>query len=228
MLRDEPRTVIEIGPGRGALTRRLSGKVERLIVIELDPVLASVHRGDPNLEVVERDVLEVDLAQFGPATICGNLPYYITSPIIEHALKARKVMEKAIFLIQKEPAERIASASKSREYGYFSVLVQSQADPRYLFQVPPGAFNPAPKVMSAVIELKPRERVPDARLGSFLKFAAKCFALKRKTLRNNLLPFFDEAVLATLPEMPLRGEQLSVEELFALYLKLYPQQDLVG
>ncbi len=115
--------VIEIGPGRGALTERLLKRAARVVAIEVDPYLAShlerKFAGEPRLEVVRADVLETDLARWGPAAIAGNLPYYITSPILEKALRLR--FSRAVFLVQKEVAERLAAKPGSRDYGFLTV-----------------------------------------------------------------------------------------------------------
>jgi len=205
--------VIEIGPGRGALTRKLLERSARVVAIEIDPELAGRLRGefagDPRLEIVEADVLATDLAQWGKAPIAGNLPYYITSPIVEKVLRMRP--PRAVFLVQKEVAERLTARPGSRDYGYLTVLTAAFARARMLFAVKPGAFRPPPKVESAVVLLEPREPLADA--DEFLRFAAQCFRHKRKTLRNNL----GAAVADAWPEAGLRAEQLSVEQLVDLY-----------
>lgn len=198
------------------MTAHLLPLAQRLIAIELDVGLAAGLRarfaGSANFELVEADVLPVDLGQWGPAVIAGNLPYYITSPILERALAAKPKL--AVFLVQKEVALRLAARPGSRDYGYLSVRTQFLADVEVLFEVAPGAFQPPPKVDSAVVRLKPRG--VDAP-GDFLKFAGLCFQHKRKNLRNNLSGAFPGVAFA---ESGLRAEQLSVEQLYELWQRL--------
>lgn len=211
--------VIEIGPGRGALTQHLVSRCQRLVVIEVDPPLAAhIRERFPTVEVVEASVLEVDLGQWGPAVIAGNLPYYITSPIIEQTLGAPFV--RAVFLVQKEVAVRLTAASGSRDYGYLSVATQSQAKVDYCFTVPAKGFAPPPKVDSAVVRLSPLSPFSPCgvREPEFLKFAGACFRQKRKMLRNNLAEGYP--AIADAPEATLRAEQLTVPQLQALWRRL--------
>ncbi|MEO8129729.1 MAG: 16S rRNA (adenine(1518)-N(6)/adenine(1519)-N(6))-dimethyltransferase RsmA, partial [Bryobacteraceae bacterium] len=134
-------TVVEIGPGKGALTEHLLSRASRVIAIEVDQVL--VHylqqkfRGQEKLTIVAADVLKVDLAQWGPVTIAGNLPYYITSPIFERVLSIGPLLQNAVFLVQKEVAARVAASPGSRDYGYLTVQTRLMGEPRFLFEVPP-------------------------------------------------------------------------------------------
>lgn len=211
---------IEIGPGRGALTEKLLARAARVIAIELDPGLAAYLRrkfaGEARLEIVEGDVLATDLAQWGLAPITGNLPYYIASPILEKALRARP--PRAVFLIQKEVAERLTAQPGSRDYGYLTVLTATFAQARMLFTVKPGAFQPPPKVDSAVVLLEPRAPLAAGTEG-FLRFAGQAFRHKRKTIRNNLAETYGAAVEAW-PEAGLRAEQLGVERLLEMYRRV--------
>lgn len=220
--------VVEIGAGQGALTAHLLERAGRVIAIEKDPALADHLRirfhAEDRLEIVEADVLEIDLGGWGSAVVAGNLPYYITSPVIERTLAVGKLLERAVFLVQKEVAERITAAAGCRDYGFLSVTTQLYAETELLFGVPPGAFQPPPKVDSAVIRLTPRHRklaetaiVDPAPL---LAFVGLCFRHKRKTLRNNLAPVFGREMLETVPEADLRAEQLSLEQFMALYRRL--------
>ena len=176
------------------------------------------------LLVIEGDVLSTDLHALGPMigerpVIAGNLPYYITSPILEKVFSLRGAWERAVFLVQAEVAERIAAIPGTRDFGYLSVLAQVQTNVEILFRVPRDAFRPPPKVDSAVIRLTPRaQRIAD--LEGFLRFAQTCFRQKRKTLRNNLADKYGKDVVDALPEVKARAEQLSVAELIALYEKL--------
>ena len=139
-------------------------------------------------------MLKTDLAALaspGRAVIAGNLPYYITSPILDRVFALADRWERAVFLVQAEVAARLAAEPGSRDYGYLSVLTQVYARPRILFEVPRAAFRPPPKVDSAVVLLEPRDAQADwgvADRDAFLRFASDCFRHKRKTLRNNLAP----------------------------------------
>ena len=221
----EESLVIEIGPGKGALTERLLRRAERVIAIEVDPALVEYlslkFGGNSGLTVLQADVLGVDLAQWGPAAIGGNLPYYITGPILERFAQAAHSALRGVFLVQKEVAQRITAAPGTRDYGYLSVQMQITALAELLLVVPPQAFHPPPKVDSAVVRLTPYDRA--AQLGitdlpGFLQFVGLCFRHKRKTLRNNLA--YEYPGVSTLPQSGLRAEQLSVEEFADLYRAL--------
>lgn len=210
--------VIEIGPGRGALTAKLLARAARVVAIEIDRDLVAYLRdkfaGDARLEIVEADVLRTDLAQWGAAPIAGNLPYYITSPILERTLRLRP--PRAVFLLQKEVALRLVARPRSRDYGYLTVATGLYAEARLVCEVPPSAFRPPPQVDSAVVEFTPRDpgmTDPEA----FLQFAAHCFHHKRKTIRNNLAEVYGKDVVESWPEAALRAEQLSLPELEAMW-----------
>lgn len=212
--------VIEIGPGKGALTRHLSERAGKLIVIELDQTLAGkLDQTNPILTVVQADVLRTDLSQWGAAVIAGNLPYYITSPIIEKTLALGPLLRRAVFLVQKEVALRLCAVPGSRDYGYLTVATQTTATVEYLFKVPPGAFSPPPRVDSAVVRLTPRTP-PLSDVPGFLGFVSRCFRQKRKTLRNNLSQFYDTRRIDAQPEASKRAEQLSIVQLADLYQRL--------
>jgi 16S rRNA (adenine1518-N6/adenine1519-N6)-dimethyltransferase len=210
--------VVEIGPGRGALTERLLRHAARVVAIELDPNLAAHLRlkfaAEPRLEIVEADALAADFSQWPGAPIAGNLPYYVATPIIERTI--RLAIPRAVFLIQKEVAERLVAQPGTRAYGLLTVATAIFARTRMLFEVKPSAFHPPPKVDSAVVHLErhtPLVGDPDA----FLGFAAHCFRHKRKTLRNNLAEMFGKAVLDTVPEANLRAEQIPVARFIELF-----------
>ena len=219
---DHAPRVVEIGPGRGALTHYLLSRTDELHAIELDRSLAErLHRqfaSEAKLIVHEADVLEIDLGQWGKAVIAGNLPYYITSPIIRKFLDLGQEFETAVFLVQREVADRLMAGPGSRDYGYLSVMTQIVCSVELVCHVPAGAFSPPPKVESAAVRLNRRKAQPWD-VGELLKFAARCFAQKRKTLRNNLRPFYGPAI-DRMPEAGLRAEQLTIEQLIDLLQRL--------
>jgi 16S rRNA (adenine1518-N6/adenine1519-N6)-dimethyltransferase len=226
---DAAPLAIEIGPGKGALTAPLLERASKLIAIEVDPYLVHYLRQKfsgaleaGRLELIEGDVLRTDLGAWGRAAIAGNLPYYITSPILERIFQLGSQWERAVFLVQAEVAARLAASPGSRDRAYLSVLAQVYSRVEILFPVSRMAFHPPPKVDSAVVRLEPRDaaewNLPDK--PAFLKFASACFRQKRKTLRNNLAPIYGQERLDGLPEGRLRAEQLSIAELASLYHKL--------
>ncbi len=220
---NQAELIVEVGPGRGALTEHLLPRAKRLIAVEIDPVLVhylkNKFREHSNFTVLNQDILKTNLRDFGPAIVAGNLPYYITSPILEKLFESGDTWLRAVFLVQKEVAERITAQPGSRDYGYLSVQTQLYSEPKILFPVSKAAFRPPPKVESAVFQLTPR--VPILReTRQFLKFASVCFQQKRKTLRNNLLVRYDKAAVDALPEAPLRAEKLSIAQLADIWLRL--------
>jgi 16S rRNA (adenine1518-N6/adenine1519-N6)-dimethyltransferase len=216
--------VVEIGPGRGALTEKLLERADRVVAIELDSELAAYLKERwPQLELLEANALDADWSQWGAGVLAGNLPYYVATPIVSRYVRNPGPLTQAVFLIQKEVAERITAKPGNREYGYFSVECQFLARAEYLFSVPPGAFRPPPKVDSAVIRLTPRPVSALDDIEGFLAFVSLCFRQKRKTLRNNLAGAFPKEAYESRPEISRRAEQLSVEEFVELYRILNPE-----
>lgn len=215
--------VIEIGPGRGALTEKLLRRAARVVAIEIDPFLAAHLQqrfaGDDRLQIVQADVLAADLSQWGRGPVVGNLPYYITSPILEKV--AALEPPRAVFLIQKEVAERLVALPGRRDYGFLTVSLALRAEARVRFEVKPSAFHPPPKVDSAVISMEPRRRnlgIRDDR--AFLEFVGQCFRHKRKTIRNNLAEIYGHEKIDGWPEAALRAEQISLEQFADMYRRL--------
>jgi 16S rRNA (adenine1518-N6/adenine1519-N6)-dimethyltransferase len=231
------RTVIEIGPGRGALTSILAGRCGRLIAIEFDDSLAaalrSQFRDQPQVEIVEADVLQVDLAALAPqgetADVIGNLPYYITSQILLRLFAAgsRGALARAVVMMQREVADRVAAEPGVRDYGLLSATAQMNARVETLFTLPPTAFSPPPDVFSTVLRLEfaPRFRELGVDPGEFDAFLRAIFVQKRKTLANNLRAagYSPDAVQTAWPaEIPAqaRAESLGLEPMARLYRSL--------
>jgi len=186
-------TVVEIGAGRGSLTDLLRDRAGKTIAIEYDRQLAERLRdrygGDPRVQIVEGDVLQMDLGALAPRgfALVGNVPYYITTPILFHALKPPRP-SRAVYLVQREVAERLASGPGSKAYGALSVNVQAIAMAEVLFRVPPGAFQPPPKVESAVVRVAPRDDplVAPGEEAEFQVLVQGIFGMRRKQMRRVL------------------------------------------
>jgi len=185
----DTRTVVEIGPGRGALTDRLVARAGRVVAIELDRDLAAHLRtryaDRSNVEIIDGDVLKTDLSAVagGPFVLAGNVPYYITTPILFHALE-RPRADVAVYLVQKEVADRMAAPPGDKIYGALSVNVQSVASVETVRRVPPGAFNPPPTVDSAVVRVSPRDEpaISSELEVRYRTFVQAAFGLRRKQL----------------------------------------------
>jgi 16S rRNA (adenine1518-N6/adenine1519-N6)-dimethyltransferase len=183
-------TVIEVGPGRGALTDRLVERCGRLLAIELDrdlvPFLRERYAAAGHVMILEADVLDVDLAAVaaGPYVLVGNVPYYITTPILFHALRTPRPA-RAVYLVQREVAERVAAKPGSKDYGALTVNVQTVADAQIVFNVPAEAFDPPPKVESAVLRITPREvpLIAPEDEEPFRRFVLAAFTQRRKQLK---------------------------------------------
>ena len=198
-----------------------------VVAIEADPELVRYleerFTGTQNLTLVHGDVLRTDLSQWGPAVVAGNLPYYITSPILARTLWMGRQLRHAVFLVQREVADRLTAQPGTRQNGYLTVQTRFFADPEALFHVPASAFQPPPKVDSTVVLLRPipeERRVLSGDPAPFLEFAANCFRFKRKTIRNNLAGRYSKAVLDACPEASLRAEQMPLADLADLFRRL--------
>ena len=230
---------IEIGAGHGEMTPLLARQARRLIAIELDPKLLSRLRERtaalPNVGIIEGDILALDLAQLAAHErfhVYGNLPYYITSPIVHRLFEHAGLLDAAFLVVQFEVAARMAARPGSRDYGYLSTLAQFYATPEILLRIPPGAFRPPPKVRSALLALRP----PGERgvLGikdepGFMDFLKVCFAHKRKTLRNNLRTIVThDEFRAALRECGIaesaRAEETSLAQFARLFAAIGPPQ----
>ncbi len=226
------RTVVEVGPGRGAITEELAARAAHLIAVELDHDLAlqlRIHFPPERVTVVEQDVLHFDFtaaseAAGQPLLVVGNLPYGITSQILLKLAASHAAIDRAILMVQREVADRIVAQPGSRDYGLLSVTVQMHGPAQSLFTLPPESFSPPPDVHSTVFRWRFAPRFADLGVeeASFLRFVRLCFAQKRKTLANNLraagIP--PESVTAALAAAAIdptaRAEALSIESFAAL------------
>ncbi len=220
---DHTPRVLEIGPGRGALTRHLLRHSDEVHAVEIDPPLVrflqSHFSAEPRLHIHLSDVLDTDLTQWGPAVLAGNLPYYITSPIIDRFLHLDARFPSAVFLMQWEVAARLLANPCTRDYGYLTVSTRLVCDVQLVCKVPPDAFHPPPKVDSGAVLLQ-RKSSPPEHLDELLKFVGRCFRQKRKTLRNNLREVYGEGIDSA-PEAGMRAEQLPLPQFLDLYRRLH-------
>jgi 16S rRNA (adenine1518-N6/adenine1519-N6)-dimethyltransferase len=240
--------VIEIGSGRGFLTEALAPRVKKLWAIEIDArwaaTLKAAFINSKRVEVLREDILKVNFEQFaqegGGVTklrVVGNLPYYITSPILFHLFDQGSFIRDALLMVQTEVAERLTALPNSRQYGFASLATQLYSRPRMLFRVPPSSFSPPPRVHSSIIHLELSARADELLLddvGAFLKFAQQIFLEKRKTLLNNLKRFIPNRseetplqILQALADCSLdskvRAENVSLEATAWLYRTLRHQ-----
>ena len=227
------RTVVEIGPGGGAITEALAARAAHVVAVELDHDLAirlQVHFPPDRVTVVEQDVLQFDFKAASEAAgerllVVGNLPYNITSQILLKLAASHQSLDRAILMVQREVAERITAGPGSRDYGLLSVTVQMFGPAECLFTLPPSAFSPPPDVHSTVFRWRfaPRFVELGVEEDSFLRFVRKAFAQKRKTLANNLRaagipPVVASAAMARTGIDPrARAEALTIEAFAALW-----------
>lgn len=224
--------VIEVGPGIGVLTRELAKTAQKVVAVELDsrlmPILDETLSGFDNVTVLNDDILKIDIKslikeQFNnmPVSVCANLPYYITSPIIMSLLEQRLDIEKITVMVQKEAADRICAKPGTRQSGAITCAVHYYAQPQFLFKVSPGSFMPAPKVDSAVISLNIRKNPPvnvyDEKF--FFNIIKSAFSQRRKTVANSIssvLQIQKDDVLSALNNCGInpavRAEQLTLEQ----------------
>lgn len=218
--------VVEIGPGRGALSFPLASRAPALTLVEIDRDLAGWLREEGacrglSYQVLEADALSVDLVGLAAGRrfkVVGNLPYNISTPLLFHLLAASAAVERIVVMLQKEVVERMAAVPGGRTWGRLSVMLQARCRVEPLFEVPPQAFRPVPAVDSAVVRLWPREDAPSPeRWARLSKVTRVAFSARRKQLGNTLKPLFDAGVLDALGiDRTRRPETLSVAEYLSL------------
>lgn len=219
------RNVIEIGPGRGALTRPLIDAGAKLTVVELDDDLASKlaveYSTEPDFRCIHTNVLDLDFSSIGSAdtVIVGNLPYYISTPIIRHLIRYRAYFSRLVLMLQREVAQRICAEPSDSERGFLTVLVEQYLRVSSEFDVPPTVFLPRPKVWSSIVSLEPRAETIDDD-PAFERLVSAAFNQKRKTLLNNLRNYHNEPkelLVRSSIDPKRRAETLSREEWVRLF-----------
>ncbi|MDH5184605.1 MAG: 16S rRNA (adenine(1518)-N(6)/adenine(1519)-N(6))-dimethyltransferase RsmA [Gammaproteobacteria bacterium] len=221
----EGQHLVEIGPGKGALTQEVLTYIKHMDVVELDRDLIPILQAElgSQLTIHNLDAMKFDFCSLVEGEtklrVIGNLPYNISTPLIFHLLSLRHCIEDMHFMLQKEVVERMQAGPGSKTFGRLSIMVQYFCRVEKLFIVPPGAFTPAPKVDSAIVRLVPHEQPPyevDS-VETLSKLVAQAFSQRRKTLRNSLKGWLDEAAMIAVGVDPkLRPEQLSLQDFVAL------------
>lgn len=232
---DPTETIVEIGPGRGALTGNLLSGGARVIALELDrdliPLLHEKFKAYDNLALHQTDALKFDfsaLAEHAPLRLVGNLPYNVATPLIFRLLEDLSLIRDMHFMLQWEVVARLSARAGDKHYGQLSVVVQNLCETSTLIEVPPASFDPAPKVNSGVIQLTPRAQpvIPIQQQESFNTIVKTSFAQRRKTLRNNLKGLLTESQIEDSGIAPgLRAEVLDIDQ-FAALTRTFVSQDL--
>lgn len=225
--------VIEIGPGKGALTKKLKEKGCNIVAYEVDRDLCNILSKLENdkVHVIYKDILESDLEndikdyKYDNLYIVGNLPYYITTPIIEHIIKSKIKFKRFTIMIQKEVADRFTSLPNTKSYGYITLVLKYYFNIKRVCEVSKYAFNPVPKVESTVLSFEQRDNKPMVDLNSYFEFLKRAFHMKRKNLKNNLDGFYDLGVIQEVLkkygyDLSVRAENLSEEVFIDLWNSL--------
>lgn len=227
---DETTPVLEIGPGIGTLTQALAETGAPITAVELDdkllPVLDKTLEHYDNVRIVHGDILRVDIEdimEHQPFTVCANLPYYITTPIIMKLLEKKLPIKRIVVMVQKEVAERMVAVPGHKIYGALSVAVQYYTEPEILFDIPPRAFMPAPEVTSAVVAMNVRDIPPvDVDEKKFFAVVKSAFQQRRKTFQNTLKltgmtkDQIEQVLTMSQIDGKRRGETLSLDEFAAV------------
>ena len=217
--------MIEIGPGMGAMTNPLLEELKTLCVIELDKDLVQSLQSNPQLRVISADVLNVNfnelatkLAQteFKKLRIVGNLPYNISTPILFHLLNFVEIVKDQHFMLQKEVVQRMVAEPSTSDYGRLSVMLQWRYEMTSMLDVEPEAFNPPPRVRSAIIRMTPRSDPPQLEFGVFQSLVQVAFSQRRKLLRHSLGRWLEERQYGGSFDLKRRAEEVGVDEFVAL------------
>lgn len=221
-------TVIEIGPGLGALTEGLIGRAKRVIAYEIDAGLSAYlteqFANVKNIEIIQQDILDVTLAVPGSIKVISNLPYYITTPILFKLLEGEQSISSITVMMQKEVAERLVATPRTKQYNALSVILQYLAEVKIEFFVPKTCFYPVPEVDSAVLTISLKKQVNNEDTASFIQFVKHAFHQRRKTMLNNLTSMYHwkkSSVEVVLEQQgfsaSVRAEELSLNEFITLY-----------
>ncbi|MBE6160950.1 MAG: ribosomal RNA small subunit methyltransferase A [Firmicutes bacterium] len=224
--------IIEIGPGMGALTKKLIKKNSYLIAYEIDertkPFL--LHLENEKTRIIYNDFLKTNLKEdiknitYNRLYIIANIPYYITTPIIEHIIESEIPVESMVLLVQKEVADRFSAKPKSKDYGSLTVYLNTYFKVDKLFDVKNTCFNPVPKVDSAVVKFTKKNNEYNIDSVKFSKFIKECFSMKRKTLKNNLKKYdftiIKEILLENGYNESARAEELDLDTFIKIYMKI--------
>ena len=215
------QALLEIGPGLGALTNPVVERCGQLTVVELDRDLAARLRKRPELTVIESDVLKVDFSQIAQERgqklrVIGNLPYNISSPILFHLLPWASQIEDQHFMLQKEVVDRMVASPGNKDFGRLSVMLQWRYDMDCVVDVPPGSFDPPPKVNSAVVRMVPLPHPPQVDPAVLEGMVALAFSQRRKILRHTLGVWIAQHGLQTDFDLQRRAEEVPVHEFVAL------------
>ncbi|TFZ06802.1 16S rRNA (adenine(1518)-N(6)/adenine(1519)-N(6))-dimethyltransferase RsmA [Ramlibacter henchirensis] len=222
------QAVVEIGPGLAALTQPLVERLGRLTVIELDRDLAQRLRRHPQLDVVESDVLQVDFGQLAQRLdapllrVAGNLPYNISTPILFHLLEFVGVVEDQHFMLQKEVVDRMVAEPSTADYGRLSVMLQWRYEMENVLDVPPEAFDPPPKVDSAVVRMVPRAEPAPVNPKLLSELVQVAFSQRRKLLRHTLGRWLEQRGFAGNFDVQRRAEEVPVDEYLVLAAQVAP------
>ena len=207
--------ILEIGPGKGALTIPLSKKIKKLYAVEIDPLLVKYLKSKKinNTDIINKDILKTDLNSYNESTkIIGNLPYYITSPIIFKMIENN--VNRMFFMVQKEVAERIVSVHNNKNYSRISVMVQTFYNCEINYSISKNVFIPKPKVNSAIIKFKKKD-ISNIDYKKYSNFVKAAFKQKRKKIKNNLKNIINENGIEIFGER--RAENISIDE----YIKIF-------
>ena len=225
---EEGDLVIEIGPGKGSLTKFLAQSKASLLCYEVDermrPFLSTYESSTVRIifdDFLKRNIVDDIEKKYNHIYVIANIPYYITTPIIEHVLQSGVFVDGMTLLIQKEVALRFTARPRSRDYGYFTVYLKHFFEIKKLFDVPAHAFNPPPKVMSSVVQFIRKENIVALDIPAFQSFLKQCFSKKRKTLKNNL-KMVDWSLVCPVLQKYGFGDSVRAEELsYEVFVELF-------
>lgn len=227
----ESDTVIEIGPGLGALTTHLARRTNQLYLYEIDQGLVHYLEEefkDKEVTIYHQDILQAQLRFPSSIKVISNLPYYITSPVLFYLLENQQPISDIVVMMQKEVAERLGAKPKTKQYNALTVILSYLAEVKVLFHVPKTAFYPAPEVESSVVLIKPYQEIKgNPETPKFIRFVKHCFHQRRKTLLNNLSSTYhiakkdlDQLLEDSIHTLTVRAEELTLEQFMELYEEL--------